>query len=737
MNKLVSTLVLLSVTVSTLAPLHAQQPTPSPADDVVRISTNLVQIDALVTDKDGNPKKNLTAADFEVLQDGKTQKIVSVSYVNTDGPEDRAPAPSTKTDKKAPLTLPIPTRPENAGRILTFVVDDGNCASSQLGMMAARQALEKFVKEQMRPDDLVAIYQTRSGSSVLQQFSSDKAQLLRVAGKVRWYPPRGMCSNEANGDFFDPARTSSGNSLPGDKPKNFESDLDRANRNKIDNRARENQVVGLVGLLRYITRGLQRVSGRKTVFLLSDSIPMFEAESGLKGANSSPMSTMKIGGGLGVMRDLIDSANRASVVFNTIDVRGPLNPFGEKSAQDAIEGMGGRDGNMNETAKTDATRSGAISNSQSGMSYLANQTGGRFYDDTNDLSVPVRRALSLEKGYYLIGYQPDEDTFKDKRFNKIEIKVKQPGLNVRSRSGFFGVTDESLRPKKRTGDSELYEAITSPLPNSGLDLQLTAFFANEETSGSYVRTFLHLDGQQISFVDEPNGIKKGVFDVVAVTLNEKNEVVEDFNGTHTIRFPAVNLEDVRQNGLIYTAQIPVKKPGVYNFRVALRDVTSKQLGSAGQQIEVPDLKKNSLVLSELTIGEVALRDGKPTMPPVQKAENAFSAVTTVANPAIRHFRPGAVLGYSYKIYNAELDKATHQPKLTVHVRVFREGQVMIEGAPQAAELEPQADLMRVSDYGYLQLPTGALTGTYALQIIIRDLTSNKVTSQWIDFEVVR
>jgi hypothetical protein len=54
-----------------------------------------------------------------------------------------------------------------------------------------------------------------------------------------------------------------------------------------------------------------------------------------------------------------------------------------------------------------------------------------------------------------------------------------------------------------------------------LNLHLTAFFGNTEQGGSFVRTLLHLDGEQISFVDEPNGMKKAVFDVVAVTLNEK------------------------------------------------------------------------------------------------------------------------------------------------------------------------------------------------------------------------
>ncbi|HVQ36783.1 MAG TPA: VWA domain-containing protein, partial [Pyrinomonadaceae bacterium] len=616
MNRIISFLVLITVLLSTLAPLYAQQLPQTPTDDVVRISTNLVQIDALVTDKDGNPRKDLTAADFEVLQDGKPQKIVSVTFVNTEI-SGQPVAPKT-TDKKAPVAPPIRTRLETAGRVLTFVVDDGNCASSSVGMMASRQALEKFVNEQMRPDDLVAIYQTRSGSSVLQQFTSDKALLMKVVRKIRWYPPRGICGNEATGSFFDPVRSNTSGRVSDGRQVTFESEMDRASRNRIENRARDNQVVGLIGVLSYITRGLQKIPGRKTLFLLSDGIPLFATESELRGPANSPMATMKLGDSRFAMLDLIDSANRASVVFNTIDVRGVLNSFGETSVQDDITGMGGRTGNINETSRTTASRSAAISNSQSGMNYLAKETGGKFYDDMNDLNVPVRNALNLEKGYYLIGYQPDEDTFKGKRYNKIEIKVKRPDLSVRARSGFFGVTDESMQPKKRSGDSELYEAIVSPLPNAGLDLRLTAFFGNTEAEGSFVRTFVYIDGSQISFADEANGIKKGVFDVVAVTLNEKNEVVEDFNRTHTIRFPAANLADVSRNGLIYSADIPVKKPGAYNFRVAIRDVNSKLLGSAGQQIEVPDLTKKKLALLELTIGEVVVKDGKPILPAVEK-----------------------------------------------------------------------------------------------------------------------
>ncbi len=48
-------------------------PTPKPAedDDVVKISTTLIQIDVTVTDKDGKVVKDLKPEDFEIYENGK------------------------------------------------------------------------------------------------------------------------------------------------------------------------------------------------------------------------------------------------------------------------------------------------------------------------------------------------------------------------------------------------------------------------------------------------------------------------------------------------------------------------------------------------------------------------------------------------------------------------------------------------------------------------------------------
>lgn len=689
-------------------------PTPPDEDDVVKITTKLVQLDAVVTDDKGNQVTNLTADDFEVFQDGKLQKVVNFSYFNFDAPQStnvETKVETKKKDKDAILPPPVRMRPSRRARIITFIVDDGNCSASPSGMNAVRLALEKFLSEQMLPDDSVAIYQTRAGNSLLQQYTSDKTQLMKVVRKIRWYPAPSVC-NILGGDYFDSSnRRTEGMQRLADTQRNY-------------------QTSGSIGVMRYVVRGLERVAGRKVVFLLSDGLPI-RAQFG-----SDNMA-------FDALRELTDLANRASVTFNTFDVRGnssgsfvdasddvaPSNPNPAKSGGD----------NSSDRRRTadqlSQERTQEMKSAQDGLYYLAQETGGRLYQGNNYLDVPLRRALNLEKGYYLLGYAPDDETFKGKKYHKLEIRVKRPELRVFSRSGFLGMTDEETKPKKRTGDSELYEALIAPLPSVGLNLRLTAFYGNALKEGDFVRALIHLDGQQITFTDEPDGFKKAVFDVAAVTLDEKNRVVDEFTRTHIFKVEAAAISLIQKTGLIYSTDVPVKKGGTYNFRVAVRDASSKMLGSAGQLIQVPDLKKNNLLLSGLTVSQVDA-NGKFSAPSAVKPENAVSMSASTAVPAIRQFKRGMILAYTYTLYNAQLDKTTNQPKLTVQTNLYRDGKLISEGQPQPAQLEAQTDWMRINDFGYLRLNQTAQAGDYAFYVIIKDLISGQTAAQWIDFEIV-
>src|SRR5437899_2620141 len=107
-----------------------QQPVPSPSprsnDETVRISSSLIQLDVVVTDKNGTPVMDLRPEDFRIYQDGKLQTITALSYINSRTAEKAEIFASKKKVDRA-LAPPPPITHTSRGRIITFVLDDGNC----------------------------------------------------------------------------------------------------------------------------------------------------------------------------------------------------------------------------------------------------------------------------------------------------------------------------------------------------------------------------------------------------------------------------------------------------------------------------------------------------------------------------------------------------------------------------------------------------------------------------------
>ena len=681
--------------------------------DVVKITSKLVQIDVVVTDAKGNQVTDLKASDFTILQDGKPQSISGFSYVPIGSPN----APE-KRDKNQPLA-PLGSKPGTRGRVITFVVDDGNCRASAVGMKASREALEKFVTEQMQPDDSVAIFQTRSGSSMFQQYTSDRNQLMRAAKRIRWYPASGGCA-PSDGSFYPAARinTEVTGSSSGAKGISEESASDRKTRELNEDRGRDNQIIGSLGVLRYAIRGLDRIPGRKILFFMSDGVS-------LRARDGRTLTAVD------KLQDLTDLANRSAVVLNTIDIRGLF----DETMIEARDRVSVIDDALGSETVSDQRRR-EVQGSQDGLAYLARETGGKFFKNENDLDAPIGRGLSIEKGFYLVAYEPDEGTFKGKYFNKVEVKLSRPDLRISSRSGFLGVVDQSSTNKAKTGDSVLYEALAAPLPTAGMNLRLSASFANSPATGNIVRAQIFVPGDEITFADS-NGSKKAVFDVVAVTLDEKNNVVDEFTKTHTFSIDPGALPYIAKNGLIYSADVKVTKPGFYNFRIAMRNTLSGRLGTVSQSVDIPELKRGRVYVSGLTISGVDA-SGKFETPSPANPDAAFALVSSTAVPAIRQFRRGSVVAYPYIIYDATITKEG-TPNLTTQVNIYRDGKLVVEGKPTPADLQPQSDWSRINDFGYLRLNPALAPGDYLLQITVTDVAAGdkKATStQYIEFEIV-
>jgi len=719
----------MSVLASSLAgqqPAGSPPPTPQikpqkPDDaDVVKITTNLVQVDAVVFDKNGKPVTDLNADEVQVFEDGKPQKVTHFVY-NMSGAEPSNPSvnptlPGKPNEVAPPLVVETP-KPGNVHRTIAIVVDDLGLSFESVSIL--RRALKKFVDEQIQPGDLVAIIRTAGGAGVMQQFTSDKGLLHAAIERVKY-----NLMGRADVSAFSAVR-----------PPDLKIPDEVAAKNQTAENFREEIFsVGTLGTLRYVVSGLREMPGRKSVLLFSDGLKIFNP--------GDPNSTNRVQTAL---ESLTDFANRASVVIYTMDVRG-LPPLGLQ-AQDNVQmslpvgrfpGLAGPTGVTRSPREVDqlmTIRRNSFYESQNGLNFLAQQTGGLAIRNTNNLSGGIQRVLEDQRGYYLIGYRPEESTFDEKsgrrKFHHLELKVTRPGkYDVRMRNGFFGVSDEEARPAK-TAAQRLLNAVSSPFGSNDVHLQLTSLFANDAANGSFMRSFLHIDVRDLSFKGGPNGTHECVFDVLAMTFGD-NGVPVDYTGqTYTLELPDADYQRAMQQGLIYNITVPVKKHGAYQFRMALRDTATDRIGSVNQFIEVPDLGSKRLALSGVVLSGKSIAAGAAN-------SNSRTPADPEASPAVRHLRQMMRLEYGLLVYNAGLDKATGKPQLTTQIRLFRDGKQVFTGSELPFDPTGQADLGRLVVGGALDLGTDLAPGEYILQVIVSDMLADKkyrVATQWMDFEI--
>ncbi len=692
-------------------------PTPTPAEeeDVVKISTALIQVDVTVTDKNGKIVTDLKPEEVEIYENGKKQDVSNFSFIsNVKNVEQTLP-----NSQKERTNAPIPPREIKAGQVrrtIALVVDDLTLSFESVNYV--RRALKKFVDEQMQDGDLVAIIRTGAGIGALQQFTTDKRQLYAAIEKVRWNP----IGNGKIGAFAPLAP------LPPTQQTGTETQEDDATKPATDtefNNFRESIfATGTLGAINFVVRGMQDLPGRKSVMLLSDGFKLFTTDdSGFK--ESSRV--------LDSLRRLVDLANRSSVVVYTMDARG-LQTTGLTAADDT----GGRSSEQIEQSLSD--RRNELFDTQDGLRYLAQQTGGNSIVNSNDLSGGIRKMLD-DQSYYLVGYQPEDETFdpKTRRFNKLVVKVKRPGVKVRYRSGFFGITNDEAASKVETNMTpaqQIKYALTSPFALNDVSLRLNALFGADAKQTPFIRSFLHVKAENLTFTDSPDGSKKAGFDVVAVSFGDNGNPSDEINRTYTINLKADAYQIIMKSGFVYDFTFPIKKAGAYQLRVALRDTTSGKVGSANQFVEVPNLKKERLTVSGIVLENVSLAEWNNRN---QGKAAAKSLVDPQTATSLRQFKRGTVLNFGTQIYNAKLD-ASRKANLSYQTRIFREGKLVFEGKPQPVITANQTDPQTVSLSSSLNLGTEMELNEYVLQLVVTDNLAKekrKIATQFVQFELVQ
>ncbi len=634
------------------------------AADVIRLGVDLVRVDATVTDERGRHVVDLTGADFELLQDGRPQTITTFDYVRLGA---LAAAPGAAVRPPGPSSTRAPA-PHEIRRTIAFVVDDLGLA---LGSIArVRTVLQRFLDTQMQPGDLVAILRTGGGMGALQQFSADRGMLQSAVDRVRWNMS---------------GRVSLFQSQSIDQLDAFHNEVLSA---------------GSLGAVAYVTRGLAGLPGRKSVILLSDGFRLTDSDG-------------QYGRVLGALRSVVEASSRAGVVVYGIDMRG-LAATGPTASD--------------ETRSAPAGRHAELRGTQEGMDRLAAETGGLFIKDTNDLTGGLARVLEDQQGYYLLGYVPDGSTFTDTkpRFHTLSVRVKRPGLRVRSRTGFLGVPDD--RARARSPQNRMAAAVTSPFAGGEIRLQLGSFFGYDEKLGAFVTSVMHVDARDLTFAERPDGTHTAAIEVLATTFGENGQVADQADRRYTFTVTANAYERALSGGLVYRMQVPLKQPGPYQLRIALRDVASDRIGSASRFIDVPDVKKGKLTLSGLVIEGVA-----QTPAGGGAADDARDPKSTLA---VRAFRQGTDASYVCSVYNARRGP-DGLPQLDTEARLYREGLEVFRSAVRGTLPVPAGTAPLIG--GVLHLEADMPPGDYVLELTVSDRLAKKATrtTQTVDFSVTR
>jgi hypothetical protein len=318
--------------------------------------------------------------------------------------------------------------------------------------------------------------------------------------------------------------------------------------------------------------------------------------------------------------------------------------------------------------------------SQGSLRELAEQTGGIASVNTNSLTTTFNQIVQANSRYYVLGYYPPEHT-RDGRFHKIEVKTKRPGLRVAARRGYGSPRGrtaaerkrdeearrarEAKRPNADKTSTQLRDVLTSPLMQSGLNFTVHAApFKNTQKEAS-VALAIEIDGDRLQY-SAPNaqGMAANKIELSFYGINEKGKAL---GGTQTI----LNLtlrpetrERVKTFGLRVNPRISLP-PGRYHMRIGAREELAGMTGTVFHDIEVPDFRKDKLMLGGLVLAS-NMGQETPSIQPDPVLEKVLPAPAT----SRREFSQRDLIAVYTEIYdNLGTQIARH---IDVAVRVIAE-----------------------------------------------------------------
>lgn len=677
-------------------------------EDVIRISTDLVQTGVSVFDKQGRFVEGLKKEDFELKVDGKPVEVGFFERVSAGSAREEAQLAEARGDSRvkvqnaAAKDAAVATTPER-GRVMVFFVDDTHMAPDSLKRV--KDVITRFIDKEMGPNDMVAIACSSGQIGFLQQYTNNKDVLKMAVSRLSY-------RNYATRDTEQPLMTDSQamSINQGDKAMTSFFVLETMRMWNIPRPTAEERVAHRARILLQQSSAFSRATlssletlarrsaglpGRKLVFFISDGFALDVRNSAM----------------LDRMRSIADASIRAGVMIYTMDARGLVTDM------------------MDATTESVPTGSVALALRVVGedvLNKLAADTGGRFIHNTNTLGPEVSKALNETSTYYLLAWRP-EATGGGRKFHRIEVRIKnRPGLSVRVQRGYFETTPTAQEAKSAGAGAPadpLRNAINSLIPKRDIPTRLALSYMDAPPGGSTLVASMKVETVGLNF-QQPSGRNAAVVEIAGTVFDDKGKALDGFKQRLTVTPPSS--ADARPPDIIYNYRTTLK-PGLYQVRVAALDSASGQMGSATEWVEIPDLSKQGLAMSSLILGERAPGDYEQE----KKSDALFGNVPVSVD---RRFQRSSNLRFLVYIYNAARAAAANaQPDVALQVQIFRDAQPVMVMPPSKLSTEAQDP----SHLAYAaEIPLQEMTaGQYLLQVTAIDRIAKTTASRRIRFEV--